>query len=332
MLRKVFFLVFFSITYCQSEEDLEQSAQKFVTNSRQIVIPNYPGALNPSIVPWGDNYLLSFRVRNYKTKNSNEVGLVFLDKNFSVMSTPHVLSLGFPKSTKITVQDPRLINVGNKTYMVFSHYTYKKVYVGEIVLHGDKFSVKNIVALSSFDQYRKGRIEKNWVPFVVDEDLCLSYSISPHIVYKPDLATGHCKTIAETASLPKWKWGEIRGGTPALSHCDEYLAFFHSSVKLESVQSKGQCIKHYFIGAYTFSKEFPFRIKRMSPSPVIGKGFYSGASYKLYKPLKVVFPCGYVKDDEYIYLLYGKQDNEIWVATIEIEGLLDSMQSVRDFL
>jgi hypothetical protein len=51
-----------------------------------------------------------------------------------------------------------------------------------------------------------------------------------------------------------WNYGELRGGTEAKLVGDEYLAFFHSQGTVHSRFSMT-----YWMGAYTFSREPPFR-------------------------------------------------------------------------
>jgi len=83
------------------------------------------------------------------------------------------------------------------------------------------------------------------------------------------------------------------------------------------------------MGAYTYSSTPPFTITRVSKEPIIGKGFYSGMSYKHYwKPVKVVFPCGYVFDEKYIWVLYGRDDYENWVVKLDRARLLKSLTPV----
>jgi predicted GH43/DUF377 family glycosyl hydrolase len=77
---------------------------------------------------------------------------------------------------------------------------------------------------------------------------------------------------------------------------------------MATVQSKGKSVQHYFMGAYTFDRQPPFAITAISPSPIVGKNFYRGPEYKTVKPLRVVFPCGFVFDDRYIWVVYGKNE------------------------
>jgi len=96
---------------------------------------------------------------------------------------------------------------------------------------------------------------------------------------------------------------------------------------MKSIHSGDQEALHYFIGAYTFDLEPPFAIRKMSPEPIIGHHFYKRETYIPYwKPVRVVFPCGFIFDKDYIWISYGRQDHEIWVVKLDKQGLLDSLK------
>jgi predicted GH43/DUF377 family glycosyl hydrolase len=86
---------------------------------------------------------------------------------------------------------------------------------------------------------------------------------------------------------------------------------------------------HYFMGAYTFSSTPPFEITSISPDPIIGKTFYTGPAYKTWKPLRVVFPGGFVCYKDSIWVVYGKQDFEVWVVQIDKEKLFKSLKPIK---
>lgn len=151
----------------------------------------------------------------------------------------------------------------------------------------------------------------------------LGYSINPHRILMPLFGTRSCIDYCTSSSSIKWDYGELRGGTQAFLLGDRYLSFFHSSI-----QSDGELL-YYYIGAYTFSAEPPFKILEMSPHPIIGADFYDTPACKLVKPLRVVFPCGFVFDENYIWVACGKQDREIWIYKLDRQGLLDSLVPVK---
>ena len=78
------------------------------------------------------------------------------------------------------------------------------------------------------------------------------------------------------------------------------------------------------MGAYTFSADPPFAITSYTKKPIVGEGFYTDSNY--YK--RVIFPGGFVVSDSVIYLAYGKDDSEIWIATIDKAALKKALMPV----
>jgi predicted GH43/DUF377 family glycosyl hydrolase len=176
-----------------------------------------------------------------------------------------------------------------------------------------------------FDEESPKTEEKNWVPLIYNDELLLAYSISPHRIERPIDGTHASETFSLSPAKIPWNWGILRGGTPALPEGDEYLAFFHSTKDMASIQSKGQEVTHYFMGAYTFASEPPFAITRISPEPIFAKNFYTAPDYKTWKPLRCVFAAGYVSNDDYVWVAYGRQDHESWIVKLDKKGLLNSL-------
>jgi predicted GH43/DUF377 family glycosyl hydrolase len=314
--------------------DLEDKIQEFVLETRRIRVPEFPHAYNPSVVRWQGRLLLSFNQIDPVSYNM-QIGLVWLDDHFNTVSPPQLLD-----THGLHSEDARLVTAGDKLYITFSDNRNPilsaegfRVYLGELRLHGDQVFIHEIECLAKFEGESKLRREKNWVAFDYQKELLLAYTINPHLIFSPLRGKGECKTIAKTFCLCDWPWGEIRGGTPALRIGDEYLSFFHSSKKMTTINSNGKKVLHYFMGAYTFNAEPPFELTRISPEPIIGKNFYHGKTYRYYwNPLRVVFPCGLLAEGEHLWVSYGRQDHEMWVAKIHKEGLLRSLIPVSKSL
>src|SRR3989344_4128724 len=158
--------------------------------------------------------------------------------------------------------------------------------------------------------------------------LFFAYSLCPHKIFLPNLQTGECETLAETEGNIYWSWGDLRGGTPALNIGDEYLAFFHSSKKMQTANSNEKKMIHYVMGAYTFSLQYPFSIVKISQDPIIGENFYRGPTYptsKNWSSMRGIFPGGFVMDEQAIWVVYGRQDHELGVVKLDRQKLLESL-------
>lgn len=315
---------------------LPLKGQDFVLEEKQIFIPGYPDAFNPSLIRWYDGrLLLSFRTRDPLTHSTHLMGFAWLNEEFEVSGEVSLLSIYDAAPLKASrAQDPRLIQVGTTYYIAYNNILNdqniekRRMLVASLHYDHDHFYINNPHYLVDFVGDPKNFAEKNWAPFEYGGSLLFSYSLNPHRVFKPSLVNGHCETLACTTKKVQWKWGELRGGTPALLHEDHYLGFFHSAIDTITPFSKGKKITHYFMGAYCFEKEPPFALTHISPEPIQGATFYTGPDYPTWKPLRVIFPGGFVFDDTYIWIVYGKQDYESWVVKIDKQKLLNSLTKV----
>lgn len=331
-IKLLFGLIPFFFLYSQN---FEEKIPDFVLETKRIVIPSFPYAFNPSLIRWEGKWLMSFRViSDRKHPFNSDIGLVWLDDHFTPISPEQILSLRSPDSKiPCRAEDGRLIEVDHRLYLIYSDCNEEKiskggfrVYVSELIPTGNTFYAGQATCIKQFPGETKERREKNWIPFDYQGNLLLAYSLSPLLVLSPDLDLGSAETFSLSREKLTWDLGEIRGGTPALMIDGQYLTFFHSSTELASVHSFGKKISHYFMGALTFSPLSPFSVEKISPEPIIANGFYEGEYYKPYwKPMRIIFPCGFVYDDDFIWVTYGREDHEMWVVKLDKKGLLMSL-------
>ncbi len=308
-----------------------------IINTTEIHIPGYPDAYNPSLIPFEDGYLLSFRVRyhdlaSYVRKLCNVrtdyIGLVKLNRKLEVCSEPYLLDLrSYDECSSHSAQDARLFKHGKQVLLFFNDYGATRhrssyaLYVTELIENEGKLQPKQRAKQLKYENMIS--IEKNWVPFAAAEKIFLIYSSQPHHVLKPDLETGICQSIAKTETTVSWEWGEIRGGTPALAVDEGLLTFFHSSQELPAVSFFGTKMgRNYAMGAYIFENTAPFAIKKITPFPLGSVEDYATSNRR-----KVVFPSGMVIDGGIIHVVWGKNDDRICISTFDKQKLVSEMSS-----
>lgn len=309
--------------------DLDKMEASFVLETKQIHIQGYPDAFNPSIVNWENRLLMSFRSRDPITKQTNVVGFTWMDEKLNPVGKPQLLTI----QESAYIQDPRLFVINRKLFMAYSdlweepetHIKKRKMCMAEILHDGVRFFAVDKDCYLDFQGDITNKFEKNWVPFDYKGLMLLAYSLNPHKIFLPLHGENRCVTIADNDESGSWKWGTLRGGTPALLINNHYLAFFHSSTLLTTVQSNGESMVHYFMGAYLFEDKPPFSIQKISPKPIVFKTFYNGPTYQTWKPLRVVFPCGVIHNQDYIWVSYGRQDHEAWIVKLDKAGLYKSL-------
>ncbi len=310
---------------------LEQSLSKAcVIKSKQIKIPGYPNAYNPSLISYKDGYLLSFRfisrcpkaIKNNLRRDFSFVGLVKLNKKFKISEkTVQTLNIvSYSPKFSLTAEDARLLSVGNRIFIFFNdlpllHNPGKNaMYFAELIEEEGGFVLNEPAKPLNYPYANE--VEKNWSPFSSGDSLYVIYSDQPRIILEVDLNTGYCQEVMRTLLNWNWNFGEIRGGTPAYLVNNTFLTFFHSSFLINKTSKR----RAYVMGAYTFEKDPPFSICKMTIQPLGDLTDYTQNNSS-----KVVFPAGLVVEDNFVHVAWGKADRQIFITTFDKEKLLTSM-------
>ncbi len=300
-------------------------SKKIVLSTVKIELPQFPKAFNPSLIKWEDGYLLSFRYcpDRFFQPWLSYIGVVKLNTAFQPVSRPQLLNTRPMRAgTPSQSEDARLFVYNGKTYLIYNDnmdvafpalWERRDMYIAELLYEEDRFSVSNPVRLIHKTKCYTQLWQKNWVPFEHEGALYLSYTINPHEVLAANFVSGICDPVHETNLEINWALGPLRGSTPPVYDDGEYIAFFHSGVISASPVSGGEEIWHYFMGAYTFSPFPPFELSEISPLPIVGQNFYTQSDYEK----RVIFPGGCVIEGGLIYVAYGKDDCEMWIATLD---------------
>ncbi|MCB1111786.1 MAG: hypothetical protein H7A37_08240 [Chlamydiales bacterium] len=308
-----------------------------VEKSEQIILKEYPQGWNPSIVKTDQGYLLSFRYTpNMKNHWMSYTGLVLLNDDLEQISEAYLVTedrYGTPLPPHM--EDARLFTYRGEIYLIYNCCTDKThhagsrrdMWIGKLAYRNKTYVIEPPIKLFHNKHHETQLTEKNWVAFGWQDMILFSYMVSPHEVIVPSFDTGECTPIFSTKpETLQWKWGSLRGGTPAIKINDEYLAFFHSSIKTHSLASNGAYMNHYYMGAYTFSAEPPFEMTKITPYPVVGKDFYTLSDFNK----RVVFPGGIIDEEDHLLVAYGKDDREIWIARIDKKKLYDSLKPLEE--
>lgn len=330
-------LVLFQNTGFAIDSPAKVPIRKIVTATKRIYIPTYPGAYNPSIVKFKDGYLMTFRYlpNRHAMHSLSFIGVALLNDSFELIGNTQLLDTrAYFTNTPSQSEDARILEWNGRYYLVFNDNMdvmapglsdRRDMYLVELYCENNHFHLSEPIKLVHETKYNSVLWQKNWTPFVYNSELLLTYNISPHEIIKPDLATGICSPLCETKPSIRWNYGTMRGSSIPQLVDGDYLSFFHSGIVTSSASSEGRELWHYFMGAYLFSSEPPFYIKKISPSPIIAPEFYTYSSYSK----RVIYPGGYVVDGSTLYLAYGKDDSEIWIATIDLNELKKSMVEVN---
>lgn len=177
-------------------------------------------------------------------------------------------------------------------------------------------------------------MEKNWVFFSHGGKVHAIYACDPvHRVIELDgeKVTNEYRTVIDAAQ--HWTYGEIRGGTPPVPYKDgTWLRFFHSRIwdrkPLRKPRTKAERVFNptdripwrYYVGALVMESEPPFRVLKVSSSPILtgGEQWVPGCPH--WKP-NVTIPYGCVPQENGWTVSVGVNDALSCLATITEDQL-----------
>jgi len=151
---------------------------------------------------------------------------------------------------------------------------------------------------------------KNIVYFQRGEHLLMTWTTSPnHVVHQLD-EVGRIVTGWRTES-PKCPFGSYRGGTQSFSYEGSRLRFCHA------VQNNPKAVQYwgYYLAAYVFEPDPPFRILKVSQQPIMGGNEFYEPNCPHWKP-RICIPYGAVPRGDGWRVSIGINDCECALADV----------------
>lgn len=162
--------------------------------------------------------------------------------------------------------------------------------------------------------------EKNWIWFKHNGNPHLIYQANPHRVVRMDGGLNKQEEFLSNDFKSNWEYGEVRGGSNPVLVDGLFWTFFHSSLPWQNGK------RRYFMGAYAFEPQSPFRIVRMTSTPILGgtdkQDWYPGLP-------AVVFPCGCYFEDGKFVISYGINDIACGYMKIGLQEILELTSRIR---
>lgn len=162
--------------------------------------------------------------------------------------------------------------------------------------------------------FDKNRDQKNWMPFVMNDNIHFVYSLNPHIILRCN-EDGSCIKVSETQNnLNK----NLRGGSQIVKVKFEKERLYVGVVHLREEHSE------YMTYFYAFESVYPYKIKYITESFVISKNDWKK---------RVQFASGLEKVYEdnipYFYILYGEDDCNAKLCKLPIKSVLKSFKLIE---
>lgn len=321
--------------------------QKIVADSKLFTFDDAFFPFNPGMAKRksGEGYLLFFRdyvpgpcAEMFKEKR---IGIALLNEKFDKIAPVFFPPLPYKG------EDARSFWVGEDLYILYYSSFNRTYYTSSPCLV--KMNPETLTPEKVYG-YKDMLYEKNWIPLVpscTEERKSSSILTCVRSLYPLDLLyinldTGSIeiapKSPSPRSAPPHWKWGAISGGTPAEIVDNVYLGFFHSWYR----SKEGKRV--YVMGAYTLDSTPPYRMRSMSPYPIVFKDLYQGKAQNLVGCVyfravakgidRVIFPMGFcveTKEDgiDLIHVACGENDNMIRIITFHKKELLKSLIKVK---
>ncbi len=223
-------------------------------------------------------------------------------------------------------EDPRLTLVGNKVYMLYTSFDgwnsirIAMTYISFEDFVSERWNWSPYVFISPPNE-----IHKNWVlfPEKINGKYAILHGISPSILvhYVDDLDEFDGETFiisspprgGRTGSWDSW----LRGVGPSpIKTKDGWLVLYHAM----DINDPNR----YKLGAMLLDLKDPTKINAVSKQPILepdesyeNEGFKAG----------VVYACGAVVVDGWLFVYYGGADKVVCVATIKLDLFLKSLMS-----
>lgn len=260
---------------------------------------------NPGLVDWqGNRWLVTRRRRNAVPPGKNDITFWRLTPQNKLFSE-HPLKIPTARIDEHW-EDPRAIMVGDNLWVSYSNFYTRCHWVHQGICRVNKLLQATDICHPVYGDNgasihaNKGH-EKNWLWFVDKEGaMRMVYSAWPHtlVKFEPD---GTPRPT--TGKGFRWTKGAIRGGTPPIyiPEDDLYWTFFHSSIELGPNPPR----RRYFMGAYAFESNPPFRIMLRTAKPILTGSALDPRDKGA--PL-CVFPCGALLDGGTWHVTFGVND------------------------
>jgi hypothetical protein len=182
------------------EEGLALTAKEAVVlETRQILLPDFPGAHNPSIFKFHDHYLLSFRFIPEQKPGTSYIGVVLLNTSFEPISAPQLLETRRSgDEVPSQSEDARIFSYRSRLFLLYNDcqeeiFLWGKrrdMVMAELFYEKGEFSLSLPLKLFHVEKYPYVLLQKNWVPFEHQKHLYMGYTIEPHEVLRVNLLKG----------------------------------------------------------------------------------------------------------------------------------------------
>jgi len=155
----------------------------------------------------------------------SHVAIQHFDDEWKAMSSPRLLPITAADNSKLKMdtgpQDARIFIFRGDVWIVFNMLCadgFRRIHIYNVT--GDHG--RDVIPLR-VDGSDRSKTEKNWTPFVFNNELFFIYYFAPLVILRCDVKTGFCRVVYSNSTERR---PELRGGSPALQMADDRTHFF----------------------------------------------------------------------------------------------------------
>lgn len=240
-----------------------------------------------------------------------------------------------PLNEPIIGQDPRVVVYNDSFFQIFFSFVLRGLTKQKMSLADVEYNkTSGMVEIT----YQKQRIiptidahqqQKNWSPFIYQNETLLIQSINPLIVVR--LENYRAKSgddiqavlVSLTFFEDPFREVDYRGGSNAILIGDRYLSFYHARTIIPH-----NFMISYIFGAYTFTRDPPFRVLSVSTVPITPVELFTGSWEGRFIDY-CVYPMSVFLENDDVVMSFGYQDHIGKIAKIDLRSLLKSMTNIQ---
>lgn len=278
---------------------------------------------NPSIIQTDEGFLVNTRVVNYhlvvgqeRTKEKNNPKEDRENRNILTWYTPELLRIADAEfvpgklATEMAhfgMEDCRIFLWNNELWAIFTYYPGKGNYFSNITVGAccigpsKKKRTWEIKRITIFERPDKDTPEKNWLPFIYDNQLYVVYSYNPFTVMSLSVNNGIAKKVVEHVYQDQPS-KLFRGSAGPIPFGQGYLLLVH---EIDYVNGRKNAYYHRFVyvdrefNMIQYSPRFVFLEETIEFSCgmcmnthqdglLVGVGVYDSHAYLCKVPLSLV--------------------------------------------
>lgn len=199
-------------------------------------------------------------------------------------------------------EDVRIVQCEGKWYGVATSREMNAATTPEMVLlhfSSGHQVIEKVVRLRGCED---DKCQKNWMPFVHQNQVWLVYQCEPLTILQPNLETGRVEIVQKTEAT-KWHLGNYRGGSAGVTYKDGFLFMIHEVVH----KGKSRVYTHRFM-YLRFSEDESWTVDSIS------QPFY-------FHDKSVEFVTGMTQVDDVLCIGVGVGDCQAWIHTLPMSDV-----------